>query len=277
MSTGSTVLSIQSHVAMGHVGNSASTPVWQALGVDVWGVSTVLYSSHPGWPNWQGHTTDTAHLEALLDGLFYRWDARPAQAIVSGFFGSAEQVEPVAHFIRRVRDAHGPVPFICDPVLGDHGKFYVDRQIKDAMVEHLFPLASTLLPNQSELGWLTDQRIKTLSQARVAADELASQHQCEVVTTGVREDDVLYVVHTAPHQIPTQVQTPYHPFYFAGCGDVFGALFTYAQLSEWSPERTLAFCAQTLDALLEFSIDAQQQSLALIPWLQQWRGAPAVF
>ena len=49
-----TILSIQSAVAYGHVGNSAATFPLQRLGHEVWPVPTVVFSNHTGYGAWRG-------------------------------------------------------------------------------------------------------------------------------------------------------------------------------------------------------------------------------
>ena len=66
------VISIQSHVAYGHVGNSAAVFALQRLGVDVWPVHTVQFSNHTGYPDWQGQAFGADHIAAVIDGLAAR-------------------------------------------------------------------------------------------------------------------------------------------------------------------------------------------------------------
>ena len=49
-----TILSIQSSVAYGHVGNSAVTFPLMRMGVEVWPVITVHFSNHTGYESWRG-------------------------------------------------------------------------------------------------------------------------------------------------------------------------------------------------------------------------------
>ena len=46
------ILSIQSHVAYGHVGNAAAAFPLQRLGIEVWQVHTVQFSNHTGYGSW---------------------------------------------------------------------------------------------------------------------------------------------------------------------------------------------------------------------------------
>ena len=66
------ILSIQSHVAYGHVGNAAAVFVLQRLGAEVWPLHTVQYSNHKGYGDWTGRDFSAAHITALVRGLAAR-------------------------------------------------------------------------------------------------------------------------------------------------------------------------------------------------------------
>src|SRR5215207_8367587 len=63
------VLSIQSHVAFGHVGNASAVFPMQRLGVEVWPVHTVQFSNHTGYGAWKGRVFDGPAIEELIDGI----------------------------------------------------------------------------------------------------------------------------------------------------------------------------------------------------------------
>lgn len=60
------ILSIQSHVAYGYVGNRAATFPLQRLGFDVWAVNTVQFSNHTGYGAWKGEAFSPAHVRAVI-------------------------------------------------------------------------------------------------------------------------------------------------------------------------------------------------------------------
>ena len=266
-----TILSVQSHVAMGHVGNSAAQPLLQGLmGRDVWAVHTVAFSSHPGWEGWRGHVVDARDLEDVLCGLELRWRESPAQAILTGYFGDAEQVEVMAQFIRRVRQSHPDVPYVCDPVLGDHGQRYVDGSIQEAFEQVLLPLATHTCPNTSELEWLTSMPTRDTQQAAAAARALGERFGCRVLATGVREGGLQHILSVRGSQV-ARASGVHHPREFAGCGDVFAATYTSCLMDDMDEAQRLARCARVLDGLLEHTVARAQRELALVSYIQSQR------
>ena len=51
-----TVLSVQSWVACGNVGNTAALFPLQRLGCETWSLNTVAFSNHTGYERWRGDT-----------------------------------------------------------------------------------------------------------------------------------------------------------------------------------------------------------------------------
>jgi pyridoxine kinase len=63
------VLSIQSWVCHGYVGNRCSVFALQLLGIEVDAINTVNFSNHTGYPSWKGQKLDGDQLYELFDGL----------------------------------------------------------------------------------------------------------------------------------------------------------------------------------------------------------------
>ena len=63
------VLSIQSRVAYGCVGNAGAAFALQRLGHEAWTIDTVAYSNHLGHPTWRGRARPAAEMRELVEGL----------------------------------------------------------------------------------------------------------------------------------------------------------------------------------------------------------------
>ncbi|MGL1715192.1 pyridoxal kinase, partial [Vibrio parahaemolyticus] len=63
------VLSIQSAVAYGHVGNSAAVFPLQRIGVEVLPVYTVNFSNHTGYGAWRGPLISPADVADVITGI----------------------------------------------------------------------------------------------------------------------------------------------------------------------------------------------------------------
>ncbi len=249
--TGPVVVSVQSRVAMGHVGNSAAVLPLQLAGYEVVDVPTALLSNHPFYPGHRGRLLDAELVGELLTGVAERGVGEAAGALLSGFLGTAAVAPAVARFAAAARDVNPDVRYICDPVLGDVGPgLYVDPGLVGAYRELLVPLADVVTPNVFELELLTEPGVGTVADVEARADALLSERTGVVVVTGaVLTDtpagwlDTLVVTAGAgspgnPGSVRREtrpetrrVRSRRHDRHFDGTGDVFSALLTAVWLA----------------------------------------------
>lgn len=184
----SQIVSIQSSVAMGFVGNTIAGPVLTTLGQQPLLVDTVLLAAHPGYGKWAGGTVPADILAAVLDGVLDLGDAASINTVVSGYLGSAGQMDRIAAFLDDWRDRGGGI-YILDPVLGDGGRLYVAPEIASAMVAKLLPRADIITPNRYELSYLSGRTVDSRAAATDAAIQLIDQHGLTaVIATGVADN-----------------------------------------------------------------------------------------
>lgn len=132
---GGRVLSIQSHVVQGYVGNKSAVFPLQLLGMDVDVINSVHFSNHTGYAHFSGRhlrlSGDDVH--DLLDGLEHNGLLRDAHThLLTGYVGSTALLEALVRVHARLRAAQShPERFVyvCDPVLGDLGKLYVPMEL----------------------------------------------------------------------------------------------------------------------------------------------------
>ena len=115
------ILSIQSHVVYGHVGNSAAVFPLQRLGREVWPLMTVQYSSHVGYAGWRGRAFDAAMIDDCLNGLTAIGVLPRCAGLLTGYLGKTEIGEAALRALDRLRAANGAAAYACDPVIGDVG------------------------------------------------------------------------------------------------------------------------------------------------------------
>jgi pyridoxine kinase len=223
------ILSIQSQVAYGHVGNSAATLPLQRLGFDVFPLNTVQLAHHPGYGAWRGHASGPEQLDEILSGLEERGVLGRCAAVLSGYLGDPAVAGVVRRAVGAVRAARPGAVYLCDPVIGDDGPgVFVGAGVAAAIGEHLVPLADIVVPNRFELAHLTGLRIDSLADALVAAAALRARGPRLVVATGLRLPDrvgELAVLADAADEA-WLVATPDLPLAIGGgTGDAFAALF----------------------------------------------------
>lgn len=168
------ILSIQSQVVFGHVGNSAVVFPLQCRGHEVWSVPTAILSNHAGYADVGGQVTSPEMLADLLRGLERRGAFSDCDLIVSGYLGSAALAAVVADTVERVRTANEDVIYCCDPVMGDDGPgLYVDRALPAQFMTAALPAADIATPNLFELEALSGLEAGAL-KAAPAADIIAA-------------------------------------------------------------------------------------------------------
>ena len=156
------ILSIQSHVAYGHVGNAAATFPLQRIGAEVWPIHTVQFSNHTGYGAWTGRVFEADLITELMEGIAQRGVLGQCDGVLSGYMGSAETGAAILDAVARVKAANPNARYCCDPVIGDVGRgVFVRPGIPEFMRECAVPAADIVTPNQFELDHLTGRTSTT--------------------------------------------------------------------------------------------------------------------
>lgn len=273
MNTPQHILSIQSWVAFGHVGNAAAVFPLQRLGFEVAAIHTVQFSNHTGYGAWTGAVFDPSQIGQLLDGIEARGALSGFNAVLSGYMGSAGTISEVLSGVRRVRALNPTALYCCDPVMGDVGRgVFVRPEIPDAM-RAVLPEGDILTPNQFELELLTHKPSSTLSETLEAVAVLRAQMRADgprivVVTSLVREDappqtiETLVVTDEGAHLVSTPL-LPLEPPR-NGTGDAIAALFLGHYLKTSSAVQALENAVSALYRLLEITHAAGTREIQLI-------------
>lgn len=222
------VISIQSQVVFGHVGNSAAVFPMQAAGLEVAAIPTVILSNQPAYPTLRGAPLAPDLFADLLLGAWERGLPHRALWLMTGYIGSVEVAQLVADFVSRARAANPGLRYLCDPVMGDHGPgLYVPAELAEIMRDRLLPLADLATPNAFELGYLTGRTIDTLADLRAAAAALRMGDGGTLIATGCVLADSpaghLESVIVGPQGL-SRHPTPRLPIALPGTGDLFCGL-----------------------------------------------------
>ncbi|MGC6485458.1 MAG: PfkB family carbohydrate kinase [Candidatus Puniceispirillales bacterium] len=248
------VLSIQSAVTFGAVGNTMANLVMAACGHHLSRVDTVQLAAHPGHGFRAGGSIDDAAFTALLEGLEKLGPAMPVAALMTGYIGRPGQIKPVARFITDFIPQNPHAPVIVDPAIGDHGRLYVDDGIARGIVRWLLPLATIITPNQFELGWLAEAEITSRDDAVTAAQHLLDRHprMQAVILTGHVDGEMI------SDGLITREAGTFHEKQrsgqgFSGGGDLFSAIFTASLMSGMSLDAATERASRACHAILEES------------------------
>jgi len=250
-----TVISIQSQVAYGHVGNSAAVFPMQMHGIDVVAVPTTLLSNRPGYPTIRGRVLEAQLVADLLRGIEERGAVDRSSMILSGYLGSPEIAAVVADFVARAKANNPALRYACDPVLGDRDRgLFVHADIPPLVRDRLCLLADIITPNHFEFDWLCGARATTSAQMLEAARTLMTRGPSTVVVTSAELDG------TPDGEIETlaiepasawRVRTPRLPINPNGTGDLFAGLFTAARVRGQNTPEALGHAASAIFGVLE--------------------------
>ena len=262
------VLSIQSSVIFGYVGNNIARPVLQTLGYDVWCVDTVNFSNHPGYGSFTGSVKEADKLQAEINGLTNLDILSECDAVLSGYLGEVETAKTVSRTIELIKEQNKTAIYLLDPVIGDDDQIYVKNGLVEAFKNDLLPKADIILPNQSELGWLSGSKINDVSSLKTASKYLLECGTKTVVVTGIPEFETLtnYVVTSDAF---LAISTPKLNRKFSGTGDLFSALFTGAFLRTKDLYNALNFATEGCSLVVSETQKEGSKELSLLPVLKQ--------
>ncbi|WP_428375350.1 pyridoxal kinase PdxY [Lichenicoccus sp.] len=239
------ILSIQSWVAFGHVGNAAAIFPLQRLGAEVMAMHTVQFSNHTGYGDWTGQVFTGADLRALGQGLAARGALGTLDAVLSGYLGDAGIGRAILEIVTSARAAGRPLLYCCDPVMGDAGRgLFVRPDIPRLLAQEVVPACDILTPNQFELAQLTGMacasRVALLRAVRHLQQRMRPLGPRIVLVTSVRHQqtpgDAVELLAASP-AAAFLLRMPRHPIAANGAGDLIAALFLFHVLAGSRPGR----------------------------------------
>lgn len=262
------ILSIQSHVAYGHVGNSAAVFPLQRLGVEVWPVHTVQFSNHPAYGDFTGEVFDARLVRSIVAGIDQRGVLGECDGVLSGYIGSPEIGAAIVDAVTLVKAANPAASYCCDPVIGDVGRgVYVADGVADFIKTQAVRAADVVTPNHFELDFLTEQETRTAAQAFIAIDMLHALGPRTVMVTSVHLDDtpedsidLLVSADSGRYRI----RTPRLPITISGSGDMIAALFFAHFLSTGSAGEALSLATSTVYGVLSKTAEAGSSEILLV-------------
>lgn len=224
------ILSIQSHVAYGYVGNRVASFALQRLKNEVITVNTVQFSNHTGYGVWKGDVFSVEHLRAVWQGIKERVPLSSIDGLLTGYLGN----ESVAEFIEQINDelrAHNKHFNYClDPVFGDVGRnLFVKEELALFFKERFIFKADVITPNHFEMNYLCGTKINDIQSLKTCATLLFEKGLNTILVTSYQgcecqQGEIAMVLLT-----PTDswlIKTPKLEFDIApnGSGDLVSAL-----------------------------------------------------
>jgi pyridoxine kinase len=275
------ILSIQSHVVLGHVGNSAAVFPLQRLGREVWPLMTVQFSSHTGYAGWRGRAFDAGLIDECVGGLQAIGALSRCAGLLTGYLGKPEIGEAALRALAGIRAVNSEAAYACDPVIGDVGRgSYVAAGVGDFFRDRALPLATIATPNAFELEWLTGERACNLEAARHAIAALMERGPRVVVVKSLALDDTpedALDMLAGDEAGFWRLRTPKLPIAVNGAGDLFAALFLHHWLDTRATRAALSRAASSVHAVVTATEAAGSRELALVAAQNELVGPSRIF
>jgi pyridoxine kinase len=266
------ILSIQSWVSYGHVGNASAVFPLQRLGAEVWTINTVQFSNHTGYGEWTGQVFTGASVRDLVDGIGARGVFGRCDAVLSGYMGDPGIGEAILHAVDRARRENPRAVYCCDPVIGDVAEgVYVRPGIEEFLRDRALPMADIATPNRFELERLTGIACHSLEEAKRAMTMLSERlwpggPRCVLLTS-------LELQETPSGHIDLMVgeggrfhllRTPLLPVAVNGAGDAIAALFLFHRLQTGSAAAALEAAGSSIYGLLKRTAEAGSREILTV-------------
>jgi pyridoxine kinase len=260
------VLSIQSSVVYGHVGNAAATLPLQRMGFEVWPVNTVTLSNHPAHGGFRGRSAEAEELRTLIQGIGERGAFARCDAVLSGYLGEAANGPVVLEAVAAVKRANPGALYCCDPVMGEKDRgVYVRAGIPAFFRDHALAAADIVIPNLFELEFLSGRAAEDIPSARAAAQALLARGPRLVIVSGLRGGNGSIAVLAATKENAWLAETPTLDVAAHGAGDAFAAMFLGHYLKRPNVSTALGRAISAQYALMQTTARAKSKGdLALI-------------
>lgn len=275
------ILSIQSWVTYGHVGNASAMFPLQRLGAEVWAVNTVQFSNHTGYGAWRGQVFSDALIRDCVQGMEERGVLGRCDAVLTGYMGAPEIGEAILDAVARVKAANPRALWCCDPVFGDVGRgIYARPGIPEFFRDRALPMADIATPNIFELEWLTGASITTPEEAKRAVAALQGMGPRCVLLTSLRSrdtpEDAMDLLAGEGGRF-WRVRTPLLPLSVNGAGDAIAALFLFHRLKTGSAEAALSAAASSVYGLLHRTAIAGSREILTVAAQEEFVSPSRVF
>lgn len=264
------ILSMQSHVAYGYVGNSAAVFPLQRLGHEVININTVQFSNHTGYGSWTGDIMSLEHIDKIFTGLSDKGVLENLDAILTGYIGDGALGEVLLKWLEIIKAKNPKVIYCCDPVIGDVGRgIFVRPGVPEFFANRALQFSDILTPNQFELTYLTGIDILSLEDVKVACNKLHDKGVKTILLTSLtrkaQSNEVIEML-VSNKQKQYLIETPRLAMPIApnGSGDMTAALFLAKFLETHDLKLSLEYTASSIYAVFNKTLNLNQRELAII-------------
>lgn len=264
------ILSVQSHVAYGYVGNKAAIFPLQRLGNEAWFINTVQFSNHTGYGSWQGEVFSSNHIKNVYEGIKQREILSKCDAILSGYMGDASIASSIVEIVSDIKSLNPKAIYCCDPVMGDTGRgFFIKEGIFELFRDKIIKISDIITPNQFEACALTNMSINNLEDAKKVAAELHKMGPRIILITSLiynysKQESIENLVYDGVNFY--LIVTPFFNFSIMpnGCGDLVTSLFLHHYLINQKADIALSRTISSVYGILKHTYQNNSRELMLI-------------
>lgn len=251
------IISLQSHVSTGYVGNAAAVPIIEALGQRVWPINTVTLAHHPGHGPVERHITDAAEIEQQISKVLQKTDV--PILFHMGYLGHRAQGEVALSVLKDARKKGREIIFHLDPAFGDTREgVYVSQEIVTFHQEVSLKAADIFKANAFEASVLTGHEITGEPSAIKVAREISNAGPGTVIVTSVPKDNDLLsnILVSDDQMLCARVQK--RSLLIKGTGDMFAAGYLSGLCASYAPEKVLGLASSLVELVAK---DAAEHKL----------------
>lgn len=257
------VLSIQSHVVFGYVGNKSASFPLQVLGFDVSTINSVQFSNHTGYGKFKGQVLNAKDVECLYEGLKEN-NIHNFTHLLTGYIGSKSFLEKVGDIIKDMKKTNPDLTYVCDPVMGDNGKMYVPAELLPVYKDTIIPLADIITPNQYEAELLTGRTINNEEDAMQAMEDLHKMGPTTIVISSSSlgsNGSIMSLASSVNNgsKEKFKIEFTHIPAIFVGTGDLFAACLMAWMQTDKNLQVALEKTLSTLQAVIKRTLQFAQE------------------
>ncbi|MDC0073904.1 pyridoxal kinase [Alphaproteobacteria bacterium] len=219
-----TIMSIQSFVSLGYVGNRAATFVLETLGFKVASIPTVIYSNHSGYGKFEGRVLQAEEILSIFNGIMRITTNNDFKGVITGYIGNKHQPKLINQMINRLLLSNPNCIYVCDPAIANERGLFVDKNIASSVFDYLIPISDIITPNQVELEFITGIKINNIDDAIKACEKLFSIGAKHVIATSIDLEDGYLKTVAFDGKDSFMIEVPRLSGPNNGAGDVFNAI-----------------------------------------------------
>lgn len=259
------VLSIQSHVVHGYVGNKSASFPLQVLGFEVDAINSVQLSNHTGYKSIKGQILEEKDLRDLFEGLESNDLLQYYSHLLTGYIGNASFLKRIGAIVKKLKEINPNLVYVCDPVMGDNGQMYVPKELLPIYRNEIVPLADIITPNQYEVELLTEREIKTEQDAWNAMEWFHNRNINTVVLSssnlGAPGELLAFLSKKNGPRYILSIPMQGNDICFTGTGDLFASLFLAHSHNNSDLKAALENTIASLQAVIKRTIEGMPEDV----------------